>query len=282
MKLGVRLHDFGKSNAYDLAIKAKEVGFDGVQFVINKAIEGESGLKGTLSNEKLCDMAKAFKDNNIDVMMLGSYFNPVHSDKNKVHTFVEKFKDHLQFAHIFNCKYVGSETGSFNDDSWTYNPLNRTEEAYQEVKRIFKDILEVAKETSCHVALEGAYGHCMYEPKALKRLYDDLDNGNLDIIVDVYNYLYIGNYQQRYEILKECLNLFGDKIKVFHIKDFIIQDDKLVQVGIGKGIMNWEKMLPLIYEVCPNASLVFEGVKKEDMQSSYDYFRPLMNALENK
>ena len=69
-------------------------------------------------------------------------------------------------ANIFDCKYVGSETGSFNDDSWTYNPLNRTEEAFQEVKRIFKDILLVAKEANCHVALEGAYGHCMFEPKA--------------------------------------------------------------------------------------------------------------------
>ena len=282
MKLGVRLHDFGKSNAEELAIKASEVGFDGVQFVINKAIVGESGLKGTLSKEKLESMATSFENNNLNVMMLGSYFNPVHSDKNKVFTFVEKFKDHLQFANIFNCKYVGSETGSFNDDSWTYNPLNRTEEAFQEVKRIFKDILLVAKEANCHVALEGAYGHCMFEPKALKRLFDEIDNGYLDIIVDVYNYLYIGNYEDRFNILKECLELFKDKIKVFHIKDFIVQDDKLVQVGIGKGIMGWDKMLPLIYETCPNAYLVFEGVKKEDMESSYQYFRPLMDKVENK
>ena len=39
MKIGVRVHDFGKSNAKFLARQAKEVGFDAVQFVINKAIE---------------------------------------------------------------------------------------------------------------------------------------------------------------------------------------------------------------------------------------------------
>ena len=42
MKIGVRVHDFGKSNAETLAKKAKEVGFEAVQLVLNKAIEGES------------------------------------------------------------------------------------------------------------------------------------------------------------------------------------------------------------------------------------------------
>ena len=280
MYLGVRLHDLGKSNAETLAIKASKIGFDGVQFVINKAIEGESGLKGTLSEEKINEMASSFKNHNLKVMMLGAYFNPVHSDKNKVNTFIDKFKDHLSFASKFDCKYVGSETGSFNDDSWTYNPLNRTEEAYQEVKRIFTDILDYASKVGSHVALEGAYGHCMYEPRLLKRLYDELDNGYLDIIVDVYNYLYIGNYERREEILEECLSLFKDKIKVFHIKDFIVENGKLVQVGIGKGIMGWDKMLPKIYKVCPSSFLVFEGVKEEDMIESYNYFRPLMDKVE--
>ena len=282
MKLGVRLHDFGKSSAEELAYKASKVGFDGVQFVINKAIEGESGLKGTLSKEKIQSFYESFSKYNLDVMMLGAYFNPVHSNKEKVHTFIDKFKDHLSFAPLLNCKYVGSETGSYNDDSWTYNEKNRTEEAYNEVKRIFKELLEYAKNTSTHVALEGAYGHCMYKPSVLKKLFDEIDNGYLDIIVDVYNYLYIGNYEERFNILEECLSLFKDKIKVFHIKDFIVEDNKLVQVGIGKGIMGWNKMLPMIYKVCPTAYLVFEGVKKEDMESSYNYFRPLMNKEENK
>ena len=93
MKIGVRLHDLGKSNAEELAKKAHEIGFDGVQLVINKAIEGESGLKGTLSREKLEKMASAFKKYNLEVMLLGSYFNPVHSDKNKVNIFIDKFKE---------------------------------------------------------------------------------------------------------------------------------------------------------------------------------------------
>ena len=60
MKLGVRVHDFGKSNAKTLAKQAKEVGFDGVQLVLNKAIEGETGLPGTLNEEKVKEANKIY------------------------------------------------------------------------------------------------------------------------------------------------------------------------------------------------------------------------------
>ena len=124
MKIGVRVHDFGKSDAKTLAKKAKAVGFDGVQLVLNKAIEGESGLAGTLSKEKAEAFYKDFAEQGIEIAMLGAYFNPVHSDKEKVKSLVAKFKEHLKYEHDFNATYVGSETGSFNDDKWTYNPLN--------------------------------------------------------------------------------------------------------------------------------------------------------------
>ena len=75
------------------------------------------------------------------------------------------------------------------------------------------------------------------------------------------NYLYIGNYQNREAIFQECLELFKDKIKVFHIKDFVIENDQIVEVEIGKGIMGWHKFLPIIKEKYPEAILVFEGVK---------------------
>ena len=96
MKIGVRVHDFGKSSAEDLAKKAKAVGFDAVQLVLNKAIEGETGLAGTLSKEKANYFYETFKKEGIEIAMLGAYFNPVHSDKDKVNQLFDKFKEHLK------------------------------------------------------------------------------------------------------------------------------------------------------------------------------------------
>ncbi len=273
MKIGVRVHDFGKSDAATLAKKAKAVGFDAVQLVLNKAIEGESGLAGTLSKEKAEGFYKAFNDEGLEIAMLGAYFNPVHSDKEKVKSLVAKFKEHLKYEHDFKAGYVGSETGSFNDDKWTYNPLNRTEEAFQEVKRIFSDLAKTAEEENANMAIEGAFGHCMFEPKALHRLVSEINSNNVYYIVDIYNYLAISNYEHQTEIFDECLRLFKDRIVIYHIKDFIIEDGALKQCCIGKGLMNFDYMLPKIKEATPNAYLIFEGSKPEDMEFSYKFIK---------
>ena len=93
MKIGVRVHDFGKSTASELAKKAKSIGFDGVQFVLNKAIEGETGLAGTLSKEKADYYYNEFKKEGLEIFMLGAYFNPVHSNKELVQKNIAKFKE---------------------------------------------------------------------------------------------------------------------------------------------------------------------------------------------
>ncbi len=273
MKIGVRVHDFGKSNAEALAKKAKEVGFDGVQLVLNKAIEGETGLAGTLSKGKANYFYEAFKNEGLDICMLGAYFNPVHSNKELVSKNVAKFKEHLIYMNDFHAGYVGSETGSYNDDKWTYNPLNRTEEAFLEVKRIFSDLAKTAEEHNSKIALEGAFGHCMFEPKALKRLADEINSDAVYFTVDIYNYLSIDNYQNHTKIFDECLELFKGKIVIFHLKDFVVEDNVLKQCCIGKGIMNYDYIMPKIKENCPDAYLVFEGSKPEDMQFSYNFVK---------
>ena len=273
MKIGVRVHDFGKSTASELAKKAKSIGFDGVQFVLNKAIEGETGLAGTLSKEKADYYYNEFKKEGLEIFMLGAYFNPVHSNKELVQKNIAKFKEHLLYENDFHAGYVGSETGSYNDDKWTYNPLNRTEEAFLENVRIFGELAKFAEKNNAKIALEGAFGHCMYEPKALKKLVDTINSNSIYYTVDIYNYLSIDNYMRHTEILDECLELFNDKIVIFHLKDFIIENNSIKQCCIGKGLMNYDYIMPLIKSKCPNACLIFEGSKPEDMQYSFNFIK---------
>lgn len=277
MKIGVRVHDFGKSDPKTLAKSAKKIGFDGVQLVLNKAIEGETGLPGTITKDKAISIYNAFHEEGMEIFMMGAYFNPVHSNKELVKTNIAKFKEHLKYLNDFHGHYVGSETGSFNDDKWTYHPLNRTEEAFQEVKRIFGELAAYAKDVNANIALEGAYGHCMFEPKALKRLVDEIDNGHVYYTVDIYNYLAFCNSSSYKEIFEECLTLFEGKIVIFHLKDFIIENETIKQCAIGKGIIDYPWLIKRIKETNPNAYLIFEGSKPADMQESFDYVKKLVN-----
>lgn len=272
MTLCIRPHDVGKDTPEALAEKIHALGFQGVQLAIAKAIKDQNGNPDTLT-EDICKEIKAgFNKHNVEIPLLGAYFNPVHSNKEKVKAGAEKFADHLRKAHLFGAKYVASETGSYNDEPWIYHPKNQTEEAFEEVYSVFKPLADVAKEAGSFLTVEGAWGHCMYCPAQMERLVKALDNGNIRVTVDIYNYLYEKNYEQRFDILDECLDRFGDKIAVFHIKDFNVNPDgTLREVGIKDGIMGWDKMLPKIKKAVPNALLVFEGMK--DLESSLEIFK---------
>lgn len=281
MKIMVRVHDLGKDSAINLAKKTKAIGFDGVQLVLYKAIEGFNKEAHSIPYEDILKTAEAFKAEGIEVGMLGAYFNPVHSNKDLVKDNIQRFKEYLDYTSVFNSKYVGSETGSYNDDKWTYNPLNRTEEALNIDVETFRDLAAYAKEKGANIALEGAYGHCMYTPSQLNRLVSAIDNGHVKVTVDIFNYLDISAYDTntQHVMLDESIKYFKDKIVIYHLKDFVVdvEANKLKQVGLGEGIMDLEYIVSNAKKYTPNAYLIFEGCPKDKMESSLTYIKKLLN-----
>ena len=280
MTICIRPHDVGYDSADAIGKAVHALGFTGVQLAIAKAIKGQTGNPDTLTEDVCKEIRNGFYDNNVAIPILGAYFNPVHSDKKKVADGQAKFADHLKKASLLGAKFVASETGSYNDEPWTYNPKNQTEEAYQEVKKIFTPLAVTAKASGSYVSVEGAWHHCIYCPKQMKRLLDELNvpelgNGHVYTTVDMFNYLYIGNWEQRFEILDEALELLGDKIACFHIKDFSVVNGELVEVALGTGIMGWDKMIAKIMKKISDPIFVFEGVPEKE--KSLEYFKTLIS-----
>jgi len=267
--IGIRLHDLGKNTAELLAKEAKSFGFDGVQLVINKAIVDEKGASVPLNDNTCSLIAEQFKKNKLKVFMMGAYFNPVHSDKNKVQAGIDNFKNCLKYASKFGCKYVGTETGSYNDDSWTYNTKNHEENAFEEDLKVFKELALYAESVDSYILLEPAYGHCMYSVDRLIKLIDSIGSKHVFVTIDLFNLLYIGNYQNYKEILADAIDKLGDRIKIFHLKNFIVKDNELVQVGLSGGYMDYSYLMSK-YRSIKGSVLIFEGVKKADLSSSLE------------
>ena len=265
--IGIRGHDLPNApfkNIDDFIRTFKQYDLNYLQLVFNKAFADFN-----IKEDNLITLAANLKNNDIKVAMIGAYFNMIHPDKDKLIKGINYFKECMKYAYLFDTKYVGSETGSLNGDKWIYVDGNHTLESFNNVKEVIKDL----KDSSdiAYPLIEGAWNHVVYKPALLNELLNDLE---LDACtVDLYNYLNIDNYNDHLNIFKECIALFGDKIKVLHIKDFIVEDNKLVQVGIGKGLMNYKEIMPLIKKHLPNAILILEGVKEPDIKSSIEYLR---------
>lgn len=265
MKIAFRTHDLGVKGLENAVQKCQNCGISAVQLVAYKFMDDVKYAPDALTEEKAKEIGKTLAAAGIEVGLIGAYFNPVHSDKEKVARCKAVFKDYLKYSHVLGCPVVGSETGSFNDDKWTYNPLNRTEEALQTVIATFKELAEYAKTVGAYIGMEGAAGHVCYDVKTLKRAIDGVAADNVKVIFDIYNYLDSSNYQNYLQILDEGLKTFTGKILVFHIKDCVFEDGKVKQVAPGKGMFDFDKILGKIKAYDKDAILVLEGTTGDDI-----------------
>lgn len=279
MQIAFRTHDLGVKGLENAIEKCGNCGISAVQLVAYKFLEDVKYAPDGLTKERAAEIGGALKKANISVPLIGAYFNPVHSDKEKVANCKAVFKEYLKYSSLLGCNIVGSETGSFNDDKWTYNPLNRTEEALETVIKTFKELALYAKEVGAYIGMEGAAGHVCYNVATLKRAVDAVGGDNVKVIFDVYNYLDASNYKNYLEIFDEGLKTFAGKIAVFHIKDCVFGDGKLKQVAPGKGMFDFDKILGKIKAYDKDAVLVLEGTTGDDVLPCIDFINTVWKSI---
>lgn len=277
MKLFIRAHDLGVKGEENIAARLDELGLNGVQLVAYKCLEGIPYTPGAVTEERADKFRRVFENAGKSVPLIGAYFNPVHPDEQKIKNGVAVFKDYLTLAKAFGCDTVGSETGSYNGDKWTYHPQNRTDEAVERVVNVFSELCDCAQDQGVNVGMEGAFGHVCWNVKTLDLAVKRIGRSNIRFIFDLYNYLDGSNVDKMYDILEEGLQTFGDRICVFHIKDCTVNEDgSLKQCGVGKGIFDYSRILSEIKKVCPDANLVFEGTTGEDIVPAVAHLKELI------
>ena len=129
MKLCIRAHDLGVKGTDAILDRLDRLGIDGVQMVCYKAYEDIPYAPGGITEQKARAIGEAFADRGAMIPLIGAYFNPVHSNREKRERCFTVFAEYLKLANRMGCPVVGSETGSFHDDKWIYHPQNRTEQA---------------------------------------------------------------------------------------------------------------------------------------------------------
>lgn len=280
MKLYIRAHDLGVKDIEPIAEKLTEYGLDGVQFVGYKCLSDVKQTPGSFTAAHAEKVAKTLENANKTIPLIGAYFNPVHPNLEKREVGIALFEEYISYAKTLGSSFVGSETGSCLGEPWAYHPDNRTEASYAVVVETFRRLADTAAKHGISIAMEGAFGHVAYNVETLDTIVKRIDRENIRIIFDLYNYLAPENYDRAYDILDEGLSTFGDRILLFHVKDCILTEDgKLKQVSVGKGSLDFDKILGKIYAHNPDALLVFEGTVGEDLPESIKFIKEKIRAL---
>ena len=279
MKLLIRAHDLGVKGEAAVSESLVKHNLDGVQLVAYKCTDDVKYSPGSITDARAREIGSTIRSGDKEIALIGAYFNPVHPNEEKIERGVAVFKDYIDVAHSIGCDTVGSETGSYNGEPWIYHPMNHSDEALARVIRIFGELADYAAHRGVYIGMEGAFGHVCHTPERLKEAICSINKDNIRVIFDLYNYLDISNVDHAYEILDRGLSLFGDDILLFHVKDFVIGDNKLVQCGVGKGVLDYDKILRKIYAHNPNAILVLEGTTGEDIDYAVSFLRTKINEI---
>lgn len=280
MKLCIRAHDLGVKGTADILSELDTLGIDGLQLVCYKCLDDVPYLPGGITEQKARQIGSELSQAEAFVPLIGAYFNPVHSDREKAERCKRIFAEYLKYAHLLGCDTVGSETGSFNDDKWTYHPENRTEKALQTVVATFRELCDIASEHKAFVAMEGAAGHVCYDVATLERAIRLIDRKNIRVIFDLYNYLDESNQHSYLDILEQGLETFSGRILLFHMKDCLFKNgEKPQQVPFGKGEMDIKAVLGRIKAYDENAVLTLEGTTGSDIKYAVDTIKDIWESV---
>lgn len=279
MKLCIRAHDLGVKGTEAILDQLEQLQIDGVQMVCYKAYEDIPYAPGAITSEKAAAIGQAFAEKGACIPLVGAYFNPVHSNREKAARCESIFAEYLQHCRSMGCTYVGSETGSYNDEPWIYHPKNRTEEALEAVAETFSRLCDVAAEHGSMVAMEGAAGHVCHDVDALAKV-RKLMGKPTKVIFDLYNYLDAGNQHEYLQILDKGLEVFKGEILLFHMKDCLLCDGgEPKQVPLGTGDLDMEAILSRIKAYDENAVLTLEGTTGADIPLAVKTIREIWERV---
>ena len=274
VRLGVRAHDFGKLPADVLAQKISEKGFTSIQLTLQEAIKGIDTVFGKLNPGMANHIGETFRKQNIQIAVLSCYINPIHPDKKERKKQIDGFKEYIRYARDFGCSIVATETGSVNTD-FSFSPQNHSEKSFQTLLKSIGEMVEEAEKFGVFVGIEGVEKYVAYNPQKIKRMLDTFKTNNLQIVFDPVNLLSASNYIDRERIIEESFELFGDKIAVFHAKDFIIDNGCMKKVQIGEGLMDYEPIIKLLEKHKPYTNFIMEEIDINTVDDQLKYIKDI-------
>ncbi len=274
INLGVRAHDFGKLPVDELGRQIAAQGLSAVQLAPVKALAGFDTDAGRLSPGFARHVREALGRHGLQVAVLGCYINLADPNDTERRFQLGRFKEYLRHAREFGCSVVGTETGSLNAD-YSPHPENQGEAAFQAVLAGVRELVREAEKFGVFVGIEAVERYVISTPRRLRRLLDEVDSQNLQVIFDPVNLLNAANHRDQDAIIEESFALLGDRMAILHAKDFVLRDGRLESRPAGDGQLNYPLLLRHLKQRKPGINVLLEDATPASAGPSCRFLREL-------
>ena len=246
MNIGIRLHDTIGTNLEEHLRSAHEQGFSCAHIALSKTIPGFSMMDApALMTDELAAQVRGLLDKyGIQCAVLGCYLNLATTDEEELAKTVACYKAHLRFAKAIGATVVGTETGAPNAGYKTC-PECFTEESLQLFIDRLRPVVEYAEAIGAVIAIEPVCRHIVSTPARARKVLDAIDSPSLQIILDTVNLLNMENHTRMDELVAESIDLFGDRIRILHMKDYrpVEGAADVASMACGTGVMDYTRLI---------------------------------------
>lgn len=245
MKIGIRLHDTAPGTLKERLSFARSQGFCCAHVALSKVLDGFSmqDAPSLLTEDFAAQVRRDFADTGMDCAVLGCYLNLADPDPERREKTQEIYRAHLRFASRIGAGVVGTETFA-NPDSRFSEPAFRSEEAFRLFMDSLRPVVRFAEESGAVLAVEPVYHHIISTPERAQRMLEELPSDHLRIILDAVNLIGPDTAGSAQEIIGDAIRRLGDRVRILHMKDFILQPDgSMRSCACGLGSMRYEALL---------------------------------------
>ena len=274
MQFGIRLHDAVQAPIEERLKIVKEQGFTCAHVALSKVIHENSVAPEALTPGYAMHLKRMFAKNNLDVAVLGCYLNLANPDPDKLKAIQNKYLANIRFAAQLGAGVVGTETGAPNVE-YQFEEACWSEEALEIFIKNLRPVVKYAEQMGVLFAIEPVVRHIVCNPVRARRVLDEIDYPNLRIILDPVNLLETYNYEKQDEIFDEAIALLGKDVAVLHVKDFVIQDGKMISTAVGQGQCHWNKMIPYMKAEKPFMHATLENTNPENAVAALNHIKKL-------
>jgi len=245
---------------------------------------------GQITREKCIRIRETFRDHHLPICCISGYTNIVHPDPGERERRVGYLKEIIRHAQYLGTPYVISESGTFNAESdWVHHPKNKTEEGFEECRKVVDDLARTAYDHGATFLLETYVNNVVGSVEETVRMFAAVDHPGLALLMDPTNYFETHNIDRMDQVLDQVFDTLADRIRIAHAKDVkragddksekhgdIGADDALEFLtfrGVGEielpapglGALNYDLYLRRLGRKHPNIPIIIEHLDEADV-----------------
>ncbi len=268
----------------ETAQKIRGLGFNTVQLDLH--FKDVDVSPGQITRDKCTRIRDTFRGHNLPICCISGYTNIIHPDRDERARRVGHLKDIIAHAQYLGSPYVISETGTFNTESdWVHHPKNKTEEGFEECRKVIADLAQHAYDHGAVFLLETYVNNVVGSVEETLRMFAAVDHPGLGLLMDPTNYFEAHNIGDMDKVLKQIFDTLSDKIRIAHAKDVKLSEDKTEKHadidaseahsfrGVGSielpapglGVLNYDYYLKRLAEKHPNIPIIIEHLDESDV-----------------